>query len=84
MNINTRLRAQQQVLFNLIAQADTKVNIGLAKDSKEIAAASKKDSSTMTIIAVLTTLFLRGTFITVSHTKHYLLDLNILVRDADS
>ncbi|KAE8447977.1 hypothetical protein EG329_009900 [Mollisiaceae sp. DMI_Dod_QoI] len=62
-NIKTRLQAQQQVVFNLIAQADTKVNISLAKDSKEIAAASKQDSSAMKIIAMLTTLFLPGTFI---------------------
>ncbi|KAH8655074.1 hypothetical protein BGZ60DRAFT_385929 [Tricladium varicosporioides] len=62
-NIQTRLQAQQQVLFNLIAQADTKINIGLAQDSREIAAASKQDSSAMKIIAMLTTLFLPGTFI---------------------
>jgi hypothetical protein len=40
----------------------------LAKDSKELAAASKQDSSAMKIIAVLTTLFLPGTFVAVSLT----------------
>jgi hypothetical protein len=44
---------------------DGMVNIGLAKDSKEIAAASKRDSSAMKIVAVLTTFFLPGTFMAV-------------------
>jgi hypothetical protein len=70
-NIQTRLQAQQQVLFNLITQEDTRVNISLAKDSREIAAASKRDSSAMKIIAMLTTLFLPGTFIAVSLTPGY-------------
>lgn len=52
-------------VFNLIAQLDGMVNIGLAKDSKEIAAASKRDSSAMKIVAVLTTFFLPGTFVAV-------------------
>jgi Mg2+ and Co2+ transporter CorA len=59
-------------VFNLIAQSDTRINIDLAKDSRELAkdsrelaAASKQDSSAMKIIAVLTTLFLPGTFIAV-------------------
>jgi len=38
----------------------------MARDSKEVAEASKRDSSAMKIIAVLTTLFLPGTFIAVS------------------
>jgi hypothetical protein len=83
-NIPTRLQAQQQVLFNLIAQADTKINIGLAKDSREIAAASKQDSSAMKIIAVLTTLFLPGTFMAVSLYNHHLLALSASIGNADS
>ncbi|KAK4460342.1 hypothetical protein QBC42DRAFT_229727 [Cladorrhinum samala] len=61
--IKDRLASQQTVLFNLISQQDSSVNIGLAADSKELAAASKRDSSSMKIIAILTTLFLPGTFI---------------------
>ncbi|KAB8270699.1 hypothetical protein BDV30DRAFT_214742 [Aspergillus minisclerotigenes] len=56
--ITERMETQQTVVFNLIAQLDGMVNIGLAKDSKEIAAASKRDSSAMKIVAVLTTFFL--------------------------
>lgn len=53
-------------LYNLI-------NIGIARDSKELAEASKRDSSSMKIIAVLTTLFLPGTFIAVrfTHTRRF-------------
>lgn len=38
----------------------------MARDSKELAAASKRDSSAMKVIAVLTALFLPGTCIAVS------------------
>ncbi|KAJ4148056.1 hypothetical protein LMH87_002544 [Akanthomyces muscarius] len=56
-----RRELQQNVqLFNLIAQADSLVNISLAKESREAAVASKQDSSAMKIIALLTTFFLPG------------------------
>ncbi|KAL6823922.1 hypothetical protein V8C40DRAFT_246843 [Trichoderma camerunense] len=58
-----RMEAQQTVLFNLIAQADSLINVSLAQDSREMAVASKQDSSAMKIIALLTTFFLPGTFI---------------------
>ncbi|UKZ77752.1 hypothetical protein TrVFT333_005478 [Trichoderma virens FT-333] len=61
--VKERMETQQTVLFNLIAQSDNLVNISLAKDSKEMAVASKQDSSAMKIIALLTTFFLPGTFI---------------------
>jgi hypothetical protein len=53
-------------LFNLVSQQDADLNIALAHDSKKLAAASKRDSSAMKIIAILTTIFLPGTFISVS------------------
>jgi len=52
-------------LFNLIAQEDNTINIEVARDSKEIAIASKRDSSAMKVVAFLTTIFLPGTFISV-------------------
>lgn len=61
--LKERMEAQQTVLFNLLAQSDNRINIGLAQDSKEMAIASKQDSSAMKIIALLTTFFLPGTFI---------------------
>jgi hypothetical protein len=72
-------------------QADTEINIGLSKDSKELAAASKRDSSAMKIIAFLTTLFLPGTFVAVSlarKTNNVVSDsfadylLTVILRDA--
>ena len=83
-NIQTRLQAQQQVVFNLIAQEDTKINISLAKDSREIAAASKQDSLAMKIIAMLTTLFLPGTFMAVSLPIRYLLAIDASIKNANS
>ena len=52
-------------VYNYIAQKDSKVNVEVARDSKEIAAESKRDSSAMKTIAVLTIIFLPGTFVAV-------------------
>lgn len=46
-----------------MAQKDSKVNISLAETSATIAQESKKDSSSMKAIAVLTMCFLPGTFL---------------------
>jgi hypothetical protein len=53
-------------LFNLIAQQDNSVNLRMSRLQTDIAGASKRDSSAMKIIAILTTLFLPGTFVSVS------------------
>jgi uncharacterized membrane protein len=39
--------------------------MGIARDSRALSAAAKRDSSAMKIIAILTTLFLPGTFVAV-------------------
>ena len=49
-----------------MAAKDSKVNISLAETSAVIAKESKKDSSAMKAIAVLTMFFLPGTFLAVS------------------
>jgi len=49
-----------------MAQKDSKVNIGLAETTTIIAKESKKDSSAMKAIAILTMLFLPGTFLAVN------------------
>lgn len=54
---------QNQNVYNLIAQRDVQQNIELARDSKSIAVASKRDSSAMKSIALLTMVILPGTFI---------------------
>jgi len=49
-----------------MAQKDSKVHIELTKATAVIARESKKDSSAMKAIAVLTMCFLPGTFLAVS------------------
>ncbi|PGH28235.1 hypothetical protein AJ80_00126 [Polytolypa hystricis UAMH7299] len=61
--VNRRIQAQQNGVFNLIAQEDSQLNVEIARDSKELAASSKRDSAAMKIAAFLTTLFLPATFV---------------------
>lgn len=63
-NSKSQLMGRKQV-YNYIAQTDNHLNQELAADSREIAAASKRDSSAMKALAVLTMFFLPGTFISV-------------------
>jgi len=46
-----------------LAQQDTEASLRLARTSAEIAMAAKRDSSSMKVIALLTTLFLPGAFV---------------------
>ncbi|KAL4792685.1 hypothetical protein BDV19DRAFT_368253 [Aspergillus venezuelensis] len=61
--VKERLEGQHSTLFNLITQNDSLLSTSIAQDSREIAAASKRDSSSMKIIAFLTTFFLPATFV---------------------
>ncbi len=61
-----RLQSQTMIVTNLVAQQDVALSLQVATDSKEIAAASRRDSAVMKIIAALGALFLPGTFIAVS------------------
>jgi len=60
-NVTDPLTAKQ--LFNLIAQRDANLNITLAKDSRTLASASKRDSSSMKTLAAVTVTFLPATFV---------------------
>ncbi|KAL4875860.1 hypothetical protein BJY04DRAFT_200953 [Aspergillus karnatakaensis] len=60
--VKERLEGQHSTLFNLITQNDSLLSTSIAQDSREIAAASKRDSSSMKILAFLTTFFLPATF----------------------
>ena len=61
----TRLPLLQ--VYNFLAQKDARVGQKLAADSSQIARASKRDSSAMRGLAVLTMVFLPGTFISVTY-----------------
>lgn len=61
-------------LYSMFIQQDNKLNtknadlnLRIAQESVAIATSAKRDSSSMKSIAVVTTLFLPGTFIAVSH-----------------
>jgi hypothetical protein len=51
-----------QGIFNLIAQQDQNTSIGIARDSKILAEESKRDSTSMKALAIVTMAFLPGTF----------------------
>ena len=50
-------------LFAFLTHEDSKINIEVAKASKELAEAARKDSSSMKTVAVLTMAFLPATFL---------------------
>ncbi|MCJ1253613.1 hypothetical protein MMC24_001425 [Lignoscripta atroalba] len=49
--------------YSMIAQNDSRLNYSIASDSAQIAVASKRDSSAMKTVALITVLFLPGTFV---------------------
>lgn len=64
--LHQRLQIQLSVVYNFIAQRDNKLNVKIAKNSIAVALESKRDSSSMMTIAVLTMVFLPATFVSVS------------------
>lgn len=51
--LQERARSQNTVVYALMSQADTRININLAKASKELAEAAKRDASSMKTIAIV-------------------------------
>ncbi|KAF9633702.1 hypothetical protein BFW01_g4596 [Lasiodiplodia theobromae] len=62
-SIAASLGALQKRVEIQMSARDSKLNLEMAHDSRRLASASKRDSSSMKTIAVLTTVFLPGTFI---------------------
>ncbi|EJT99541.1 hypothetical protein DACRYDRAFT_117769 [Dacryopinax primogenitus] len=56
------LQGQISLMTNLLAQREGRLNMSVALDSKSLAVKSKRDSNSMKIIAILTMVFLPGTF----------------------
>jgi hypothetical protein len=55
---------------NVLGHDGSQINIELAKDHKRIAEETKRDSTSMTVIAVATMFFLPGTFTAVRAAPH--------------
>ncbi|KAH8902728.1 hypothetical protein BR93DRAFT_232890 [Coniochaeta sp. PMI_546] len=60
--LEVRVRSQSSVLFSLLTHEDAQVSIQMANASIELAAAARRDGSSMKTIAVLTMAFLPATF----------------------
>ncbi|KAF2650926.1 hypothetical protein K491DRAFT_696890 [Lophiostoma macrostomum CBS 122681] len=61
--IEKRAQAQQSAVYNFLAQRDARLQRDLAGISGQISQAAKRDSSAMKGIAILTMVFLPGTYI---------------------
>ncbi|KAJ4388850.1 hypothetical protein N0V93_006311 [Gnomoniopsis smithogilvyi] len=59
-----RVKGQINVVFSLVTQKDSKVNIAVAEHSNQLATLAANDSETMKTITVLTLLFLPSNLIT--------------------
>lgn len=66
-----RGQAQMTALYNYIAKSDAQSTLDISTSSRQIAAASRRDSSAMKGIALLTMFFLPGTYAAVSSTHAY-------------
>ncbi|KAH8886053.1 hypothetical protein GQ53DRAFT_845158 [Thozetella sp. PMI_491] len=61
--IKQRVRIQIEALFNLITQHDSLISLRIAQASQLSAVSSQQDSSSMKTLAVVTMLFLPGSFV---------------------
>ncbi|KAI9797187.1 MAG: hypothetical protein M1833_005596 [Piccolia ochrophora] len=61
--LQKRVQSQIGVTYSMIAQNDSRLNQSIASDSAQIASASKRDSSAMKTVALITAIFLPGTFV---------------------
>ncbi|KAK4445965.1 hypothetical protein QBC34DRAFT_497135 [Podospora aff. communis PSN243] len=69
-SLKERAKIEMDMTANIIAQTDSKINAEIGADSREIAAASKLDSTAMKGLAVVAMVFLPGTL--VAHSEKYL------------
>ncbi|KAI5923242.1 hypothetical protein F4810DRAFT_669491 [Camillea tinctor] len=60
--LQERVKSQSSVVYALMTHQDARTSMRLAQASKDLAEAAKKDTSSMKTIAVMTMLFLPGTY----------------------
>ncbi|MCJ1333952.1 hypothetical protein MMC10_010659 [Thelotrema lepadinum] len=61
--LKERAQAQQSAIYNYISLKNNETNSSLARDSRELAEASMRESYAMKSISVITMVFLPGTFV---------------------
>ncbi|RYN47120.1 hypothetical protein AA0114_g7923 [Alternaria tenuissima] len=59
----SRIRTQKEALFNLISANDSASARHIAEESRRIAWVTKNDAQSMKLLALMTTIFLPGTFV---------------------
>ncbi|KAK6068569.1 hypothetical protein SCUP234_11113 [Seiridium cupressi] len=62
-SLKERLQSQTDLIFNLISSEENKISRLVAEESAKVAVASRRDSVAMKTVAVLTMIFLPGTFV---------------------
>ncbi|KAJ2903657.1 hypothetical protein MKZ38_009496 [Zalerion maritima] len=62
-HLRERATVQSSAIYNHLAHRANEINVGLAESSRIIAIDAKRDSSSMKSIAILTMIFLPGTYI---------------------
>ncbi|KAI9679525.1 MAG: hypothetical protein M1817_005547 [Caeruleum heppii] len=60
-SLQRRIELQLNVVYNLAVQRDSRLSLRIAQTTREVAAATKRDSSSMKALATLTAVFLPGT-----------------------
>ncbi|KAK9778511.1 hypothetical protein SCAR479_04533 [Seiridium cardinale] len=62
-SLKERLQSQADLIFSLMSSEENKISRLVAEESAKVAVASKRDSVAMKTVAVLTMIFLPGTFV---------------------
>ncbi|KAK6222245.1 hypothetical protein LQW54_000944 [Pestalotiopsis sp. IQ-011] len=65
-SLKERVQSQTNLIFSLISSEENRISRLVAEESAKVAISSKRDSMAMKTVAVLTMIFLPGTFVAVS------------------
>ncbi|KAK8054912.1 hypothetical protein PG993_000139 [Apiospora rasikravindrae] len=64
--LKDRVQSQASLIFSLISSEENKISRVIAEENSKVALSSKRDSMAMKTVALLTMVFLPGTFVAVS------------------